>query len=132
MPFGANTTPSTEKPDATPSWPYWAIGGAGLAFLVGLLVKEGTGEHLTTSSLQGRKIIGSFCEETVTPKRDFDSRSFRWKRTGSAWLMIGCPRGKWNPTEQYCRVGTRAHTVLTPTNKRKQCPAGAHRITKGK
>jgi hypothetical protein len=113
-------------------WTYWAAGGAGLAILIGVLVGRGTGEQLTVNGLRGRKIVGTFCEEELAPKRGFDSRSFRWKRTGSSWLMTGCPRGKWDAKEQYCRVGTRGYTLLSPTNKRKRCPVGARRITKGK
>lgn len=133
------TTPPTTTPSPTakipplgsPSWPYWALGGAGLAILVGVLVKRGTGAGITsTAGLRGRKIVGTFCEEALAPRRDFESSSFRWKRTGSAWLLVGCPKGDWNKTEQWCRVPTRGYRLLSPTSTRKRCPTGSRRITK--
>lgn len=66
-----------------------------------------------------KKIRGKFCERTVNPRRAFARASFRWKRSGRAWVLIGCPRGKWKPRAERCTVGTRAHKLLAPA------PAGA-------
>lgn len=71
------------------------------------------------------KIRGSYCKEEVMPKSHFDPRSFRWVARGTARIMIGCPRGKWDDRAERCRVGTRAHVLLT---KRDRCPRGAKRV----
>jgi hypothetical protein len=76
-----------------------------------------------------RKIKGTYCEERLAPKTAFDPRSFRYKRSGKAWLIVGCPKGQWDPRAQLCKVGTRAHKLLTPA-KGKRCPVGAKRIQK--
>jgi len=58
------------------------------------------------------KIRGSFCKKVVAPKTKFDRRSFRWRRSGKAFVLVGCPKGKWKPQTEKCGVGTRAHEVL--------------------
>ncbi len=83
------------------------------------------------ADLGGRKITGRFCERQVNPKSSFDKRSFRYKKSGKSWVLIGCPRGEWQPRNQRCKVGTRAYKVL-----RKVCPScrctrkGEKQITK--
>jgi len=72
-----------------------------------------------------RKIQGTFCERVVTPKRAFAPRSFRWKRSGKAWVMIGCPLGKWRNGS--CSAGTKAHVILVPGGR---CGRGERRIDK--
>jgi len=47
----------------------------------------------------------------LAPKSKFDPRSFRWKRSGKAMILIACPKGKWNARTSRCRVGTRAYEV---------------------
>jgi hypothetical protein len=89
--------------------------------------------------LSERKIKGTFCEEKVEPKTRFDKRSFRWKKSGRAWVLIGCPRGKWNPRGSIkigkrrergrCEAGTRAYIILRPAVSAR-CPTGSHRIRK--
>lgn len=81
-----------------------------------------------------KKIKGRFCERRVAPASAFDRRSFRWKRSGSAWVLVGCPRGEWDPRATIvvrgrrvrgrCRVGTRAHRVLSPAPARGACRKG--------
>jgi hypothetical protein len=89
-----------------------------------------------------RKIVGNFCEKTVKPSRTFDRRSFRYRQSGKAWLIIGCPKGKWyaegwitTPSGRRasgrCRVGTTLYKILVPVGHRKRCPSGAKRIEKG-
>lgn len=38
--------------------------------------------------------------------------SIRTVRSGSARVLICCPKGKWNARRSRCRVGTRAYAVL--------------------
>jgi hypothetical protein len=72
------------------------------------------------------KIQGSFCERSVHGKQSFDPRSFRWVHSGRAWILVGCPHGKF--TRGRCRVGLRAYKVLAP---RARCKRGEKRIRKG-
>jgi len=80
--------------------------------------------------MRERKIKGTFCEENLAPKTQFDKRSFRYKKSGPAWLIIACPKGEWMPRKKQCKVGTRAHKILRPA-RGKRCRAGSHRIKKG-
>jgi hypothetical protein len=65
-----------------------------------------------------RKITGTFCERTENPKSKFDGRSFRWKKSGRSWVLVGCPKGKWNAKKARCKVGTRAHKILARASAR--------------
>jgi hypothetical protein len=73
------------------------------------------------------KITGTFCERSVAPKSTFDPRSFRWKASGTSWVLVGCPRGRWQAREKRCAVGLRAVKVLARTTSR--CTVGK-RVTK--
>lgn len=68
------------------------------------------------------KIKGRFCERAIEPKKRFDARSFRWKRSGTSWVLIGCPRRKWDAKNQRCKVGTRAYRVLQRSTRGVCCP----------
>lgn len=72
---------------------------------------------------------GTYCERKVAAKKRFDRRSFRWKKSGKAWILIGCPKGAWKPKKQTCAVGTRAYAILSPT--RGTCAEHERRIRKG-
>lgn len=91
---------------------------------------SGTGAAPDVPALKGaapRKISGTFCETTKNPRRFFDARSFRYIPRGKNWLLIGCPKGKWDDRTNSCKVGTRAYKVLKKTDR---CPVG-RRVTKG-
>lgn len=93
------------------------------------------------------KMKGTFCEEQLVPKQDFDSQSFRWKKSGKVWILTGCAVGKWQPRKHWkhcrtvqgrkkcsqqvgkCSAGTRAYVILRPAKGR--CSIGTTRITKG-
>jgi hypothetical protein len=77
----------------------------------------------------GGTIRGTFCERKVAAKKRFDRRSFRWKKSGKAWILIGCPKGSWKAKVQSCAVGTRAYAILSPTSG--SCASHERRITKG-
>jgi hypothetical protein len=72
-----------------------------------------------------KKIRGSFCERRLVPKRGIARKSFRWKKSGRTWLLVGCPRGKFKKNR--CKVGMRAYAVLTPG---RACRRGEKRIAK--
>jgi hypothetical protein len=76
-----------------------------------------------------RKIKGSFCERSLAAKTKFAKGSFRYKKSGKAWLIIGCPVGKWNAKTKHCKVGTRGHKLLAPSHG-KACAVGTKRIRK--
>ena len=76
------------------------------------------------------KIKGTFCEIKKAPKAGFARASFRWKKNGRAWLLVGCSRGQWSARARRCRVGTRAHVLLIPVSHRGRCTRGK-RVTKG-
>ena len=69
-----------------------------------------------------RKMKGKFCERTPLPKARFDPRSFRYKQSGSAWILVGCPKGHYRPKRRRCDVGLRAHKILA------RAPRGACRV----
>ena len=70
----------------------------------------------------------TYCERQLAPKRAFDRRSFRWKASGKARVLIGCPAGKWQSHSERCAVSTRAYKVLV--RARGRCRVGSRRITK--
>jgi len=74
------------------------------------------------------KIRGSFCRSVKAPKTAFDKRSFRWKKSGRGFVLVGCPKGKWSPKSATCKTGTRAHEVLVRVNG--SCSVGK-RVKKG-
>jgi hypothetical protein len=76
-----------------------------------------------------RKMKGSFCEKQKSPRSAFDGRSFRWKHSGKSWVLVGCPKGRWDARKARCKVGTRAHKILAASPKGRRCRVGK-RITK--
>jgi hypothetical protein len=97
---------------------------------------------------KSKKIKGTFCERTTAPKSAFDKRSFRYKKSGKAWVLIGCPKGSWQPKKRWrrrkkvrgkttyvwevgkCKIGTRSYKLLAPLGGKKRCPKGSRRVTK--
>lgn len=47
-------------------------------------------------------------------KSEFDSRSFYEKRSGNAFITIGCLKGNWDARKGRCRTGTRAYKIRIP------------------
>ena len=74
------------------------------------------------------KMRGTFCERTLSSIKPA-KRSYRWIQRGANWLLIGCPRGAWQPRRQRCRVGMKALKLLTPATGGR-CKRG-RRIQKG-
>jgi hypothetical protein len=81
---------------------------------------------------QARKMVGYFCESVKAPKSKFDPRSFRYKKSGSSWILIGCPKGQWQPRKKACKVGTRAHKILRNVCSKCPCKKGEKRQSKGR
>lgn len=91
---------------------------AGILCGLGRCVSTKVGRKVTKRRIvtkSGEKIRGRFCESIRNPKSMFDPSSFRWTRAGGegkVWILFGCPKGSW--TGRRCRVGTKAHVILTP------------------
>jgi hypothetical protein len=79
------------------------------------------GRAMLKDMARTRKIVGRFCRKAKAPKRDFAPGSFRWKNIRGNWLLIGCPKGKWQPRKQRCTVGTRLHEILVKAPARGRC-----------
>jgi len=78
----------------------------------------------------GRPTSRQFCWERVRDPKEFDRRSFRQVTPpgrGDVRIVIGCPKGKWDPRAKKCKVGTRAQTIghKLPTPK---CSKGVWEI----
>lgn len=74
------------------------------------------------------KLPKSKCERILAPKSGFAPRSFRWIKTGKAFLLIGCPKGEWMPRAKRCKVGTRAHAEVKAARGR--CARGSRRVSR--
>lgn len=89
----------------------------------------------------------SKCERVVVPKSAFSKDfGFRWVKSGSTFVLVGCPKGKTKTQAKGCKttrtgkricgrqvvctVGTKAHVIVTAAKKGKRCPTGAIRVTK--
>lgn len=78
-------------------------------------------------------IRGSYCESAALygGKSHFAAGSFRWKASGKARILVGCPRGQWSRRAKRCKVGMTAYKILTPTPASGRCPVRTRKITKG-
>jgi hypothetical protein len=54
------------------------------------------------------------CVRTEHSLSAFDRRSIRTIYRGKAKMLVGCPKGQWQASRQQCKVGTRAHEIITP------------------
>jgi hypothetical protein len=54
------------------------------------------------------------CVRIENPKGTFDRRSFRTLVRGPARVLVGCPKGSWQPRKKHCQVGMRAYEVIKP------------------
>lgn len=77
-----------------------------------------------------KKIVGTFCEKAITPKKVFAPASFRWKKSGRAWLITGCEKSAWQPKKKRCKTGLKAYILLAPLKGKKRCARGQKRIKK--
>lgn len=75
--------------------------------------------------------MNHYCERLENAKSVFDERSFRWKvQSKKVRILVGCPKGKWQPRKQRCKVGLRAYKVLKQVGPRTKCRAGSVRLKK--
>lgn len=63
------------------------------------------------------------CRKRLSKNIKFDRRSLRWVQSGSAYLLVGCPQGKYDASVDVCLVGTRAYEQVKSA-KGNSCPRG--------
>lgn len=97
---------------------YYGRPGEQLTRIVGKPLKGLTGPRAGGAAAK--------CVDVKAPLASFDRRSIRTVTRGTARILIGCPKGSWQPRKQRCKVGTRAYEVITPT-KNGRCRRGARR-----
>lgn len=69
------------------------------------------------------KLPKNKCKKTLS-KRAYAKGSPRWVKRGKAYLLIACPRGKWNASTERCKVGTFAVEEVKASRKGASCPTG--------
>jgi len=72
------------------------------------------------------KLPKNKCRKRLSKGVRFDRRSLRWIQSGSAYLLVGCPKGKYDASIDVCLVGTRAYEQVKGT-KSGSCPRGFKR-----
>lgn len=63
-----------------------------------------------------KKKTGKFLRQRVTSPKKFDPRSLRTKDIGrpeGTKIIVGCPKGKFDPKKKRCKVGTKVQSILT-------------------
>lgn len=65
----------------------------------------------------------NYIRERLADPREFDRRSFRTVKTDAHRVVIGCPRGEWDPEDEFCEVGTRAQAILHPKSEARSLAA---------
>ena len=83
---------------------------------------------MATKKKPAFKLPKSKCVKRYRKKSEFAKGSFRYIKRGSLYLLVGCPKGKWNKKTKRCRVGTRAFESMKAT-KKGRCPRDAVRVT---
>jgi hypothetical protein len=68
-----------------------------------------------------------FRHERLHPPGQFDRRSFRVLTQGAHRVIVGCPKGKWDPRLKACKVGTVAQAILHPKDERTRAAKPARR-----
>ena len=69
------------------------------------------------------KLPKNKCKKVLS-KRPYAKRSPRWIKRKSTYLLIACPRGKWNAKTERCKVGTFAVEEVKASRKGAACPVG--------
>lgn len=72
------------------------------------------------------KLPQNKCRKRLSKNIRFDRRSLRWIQSGSAYLLVGCPKGKYDASIDVCLVGTRAYEQVKAA-KGGACPRGFKR-----
>lgn len=71
------------------------------------------------------KLPKNKCRKKLAPLSRAAKGSFRWKKVSkSTYLLIACPRGKYNAKTEKCRVGTFAVEEIKTSRKGSACPTG--------
>ena len=54
----------------------------------------------------------------VIDPRSIRTRVIRTKKGGKRLIRFGCPKGQWMPKKKWCRVGTKAISIMTPREEK--------------
>ena len=63
------------------------------------------------------------CKKVMAPKSKAAKGSFRWVKRNGTYLLIACPKGKYNARTKVCKVGTFA-VERVKASRGKACPVG--------
>lgn len=55
-----------------------------------------------------------FARERLESPKKFDPRSFRTLARGKARVVVGCPKGHWDPKTSRCKTSMKAQAILRP------------------
>ena len=61
-----------------------------------------------------------YIRQRVKSPKKFDKRSLRIKdvgRPGGTKIIVGCPKGKYDPKRKRCKVGTQTQAILKERTK---------------
>lgn len=66
-----------------------------------------------THQKKKRHVLGEYEHERIEPPEKFDPRSFRTKEVKKGTkIVVGCPKGKYDPMTESCAVGTRIQKIM--------------------
>ena len=67
-------------------------------------------------------MVPVFGTSNCRPRRkdEFDEASFRNVRSGKAIIVVGCPKGHYDPSAGKCRKGTRAYKMIVNGKDKKR------------
>jgi alkanesulfonate monooxygenase SsuD/methylene tetrahydromethanopterin reductase-like flavin-dependent oxidoreductase (luciferase family) len=85
------------------------------------IIRRLTGKYVR-NPLRRRGSRARYRHMKLARKSRFARGSFRVKVLGRRGkkLIIGCPKGAWDRIRKYCRVGTRAVTLLVPLRRKRR------------
>lgn len=71
-------------------------------------------KSLSRNPVKVRESRARFIHEPLQSKKKFDPRSFRTKVSRAHRITFGCPKGKWSPTLEECKVPVQIQKILHP------------------
>jgi hypothetical protein len=69
------------------------------------------------------KLPKNKCVKRYHRESFFAKGSLRTIKRGKVFLIVGCPKGKWNTKTKRCRIGTKAFELIKAA-KKGRCPRG--------
>lgn len=73
--------------------------------------------------MPGIDIVKNWCRKRIKSHKIFDRRSFRIKKINKdTQIVIACPKGKYNPKNKRCSIGTKIQSIRKRRKKSGICP----------